>query len=44
MSGVKLLKIVHCCIRDNVTAALSRFLVNGYPLIVATGYFKSKTA
>ena len=33
--GVKLFKMVHCRIKNNMTAALSRFLVDGYPLIVA---------
>jgi len=32
--GVKLFKIVHCYIRKKVVAALSRFLIDGYPLIV----------
>jgi len=35
MLGVNLFKIVHCCIRNTVTAARSRFLVDGYPLAVA---------
>ena len=35
MLGVKLFKTVHCCIRNTVTVALSRFLVDGCPLIIA---------
>jgi len=32
MLGVKLFKIVGCCIRNNVMAVVSRFLVDVYPL------------
>jgi len=32
---VLLFEIVHCCIRNSVTPAQSRFLVDDYPLIIA---------
>jgi len=35
MLGVKLFKIVHCCIRNSVMAVLLSFLVDSCLLIVA---------
>jgi len=32
---VLLFEIVHCCIRNSVTLAQNRFLVDDYPLIIA---------